>query len=125
MKKLVSLFAALMLIPSFSFAETDLSSMSVDDLVSLKTAIVGELMARDEVKIVTVPAGEYIVGEDIPAGKYSVATSASMVMLTVNEYKEAYVVTPNDPIGKLSLKNGDVLALSSGCDFSVYVGLGF
>lgn len=125
MKKLVSLFAALMLIPSFSFAETDLSSMSVDDLVSLKTAIVGELMARDEVKTVTVPAGEYIVGEDIPAGKYSVATSASMVMLTVNEYKEAYVVTPNDPIGKLSLKNGDVLALSSGCDFSVYVGLGF
>lgn len=125
MKKLVSLFAALMLIPSFSFAETDLSGMSVDDLVSLKTAIVGELMARDEVKIVTVPAGEYIVGEDIPAGKYSVATSASMVMLTVNEYKEAYVVTPNDPIGKLSLKNGDVLALSSGCDFSVYVGLGF
>lgn len=125
MKKLVSLFAALMLIPSFSFAETDLSSMSVDDLVSLKTAIVGELMARDEVKTVTVPAGEYIVGEDIPAGKYSVATSASMVMLTVNEYKEAYVVTPNDPIGKLSLKNGDVLALSSSCDFSVYVGLGF
>lgn len=125
MKKLVSLFAALMLIPSFSFAETDLSGMSVDDLVSLKTAIVGELMARDEVKTVTVPAGEYIVGEDIPAGKYSVATSASMVMLTVNEYKEAYVVTPNDPIGKLSLKNGDVLAVSSGCDFSVYVGLGF
>lgn len=125
MKKLVSLFAALMLIPCFSFAETDLSGMSVDDLVSLKTAIVGELMARDEVKTVTVPAGEYIVGEDIPAGKYSVATSASMVMLTVNEYKEAYVVTPNDPIGKLSLKNGDVLALSSGCDFSVYVGLGF
>lgn len=125
MKKIVSLFVALMLIPSFSFAETDLSSMSVDDLVSLKTAIVGELMARDEVKTVTVPAGEYIVGEDIPAGKYSVETTSSFAVLTVNEYEIMYSVNKDEPIGKLTLKDGDVLSLSAGCDFSVYSGLGF
>lgn len=77
MKKLFSVLLVLSLLSSFAFAETDLTQMSYDDLISLQRQLVKEIMSRPEWKEVEVPAGQYTIGEDIPAGWYSVRPKSS------------------------------------------------
>lgn len=51
---------------------TDLSSLSFDDLASLMEQINQEMMRRDDWQEVSVPAGTYEVGKQIPAGHWIV-----------------------------------------------------
>ena len=76
-KKFLSVILVLCLLPVIALAEVDLSTMSVDELIALNKAVVMELMSRKDFKEVTVPAGEYKVGEDIPAGIYTVKVKAN------------------------------------------------
>ena len=70
MKRFLCLLMVLTLfIPCVASAEIDLKSLSTSDLLALKLSIVQELIDRGEIKSATVPAGKYVVGEDIPAGK--------------------------------------------------------
>ena len=76
MKKLFCLLLVVCVIPVFSWAETDLSSMSFDQLLDLRSALNAEIISRPEWKEVVVPAGTWIVGRDIPTGSYSVSSAS-------------------------------------------------
>ncbi len=66
---LVLLFSTL----TFASAETfDLSGMSYDELVALKNRINLAMWLSEEWQEVTVPQGVWVVGEDIPAGHWTV-----------------------------------------------------
>nr|DAG61890.1 MAG TPA: hypothetical protein [Caudoviricetes sp.] len=127
-KKLAIVLAGMMLSTGVAMAEVDLKSMSFDELVDLQSQILEEVVSREEFKCVSVPAGEYTVGVDIPAGDYTIAsnTKSSMVTLYVNGFESAYYLTSKDPVvGKLTLKDGDIVSTSGTLDFSTYKGLGF
>lgn len=76
MKKLVSLLLVFLLFPAFASAVLpDLSGLTYDELVQLKSMINHEIWQREEWQEVTVPQGVWIVGEDIPAGTWTVKCS--------------------------------------------------
>lgn len=55
-----------------AFADIDLSALSFDELVALKDSIDMEIWSREEWQEVTVPQGIYVIGEDIPAGHWTI-----------------------------------------------------
>lgn len=133
---LVLLFSTI----TFASAETfDISDLSFSELVVLKLKINLAIMQCDEWKQVTVHEGTYIVGEDIPAGDYTVTYTGSrqsnvyiypsMQALSENDYIERHNMNPdfeNATLGKLSLSNGQVITIQYGSVvFSPYIGLGF
>lgn len=127
-KKLAIVLAGMMLSAGVAMADVDLKSMSFDELVDLQSQILEEVVSRKEFKCVSVPAGEYTVGSDIPAGDYTITNSvkSAMVTLYVNGFESAYHLTSTDPVvGKLTLKDGDIVSTSGTLDFSTYKGLGF
>ena len=78
---------------------------------------------------VVVPMGEYIVGEDIPAGVYKVVTGDGYCNLEVYSNGKKihdYDSLSPETIGKLTLENGQtVLVKYDSVTFSPYKGLGF
>ena len=70
MKKLVCLLVILAVISAAALAEVDLSGMSFSELAALRDKCQMEMMKRDEWQQVTIPAGIWKVGEDIPAGHW-------------------------------------------------------
>lgn len=76
MKKLLCILSALAIALSLAApaaAENiDLTALSWDELLELKARITMEQLTRDEWQEVEVPQGVYVVGEDIPAGKWTV-----------------------------------------------------
>lgn len=76
MKKLLCILSALAIALSLAVpaaAENiDLTALSWEELLELKEKITLEQMSRDEWQEVEVPQGVYVVGEDIPAGKWTV-----------------------------------------------------
>lgn len=135
MKKLVSFALSLALmacaIPAFADGP-DLQSMSDDELVSLRDAINAELASRNfQEKEVTVPPGRYKVGEDIPAGTYTVSKTGAMpAMVTTytssGDYDLVYNISADTPIGKLQLAEGQSIEISyDSVLFSPYKGIGF
>ena len=125
MKKIFCLVIALMIFPALSLAEVDLKEMTTEELIELKTAIAQELISRNEMKEVPVPAGKYTVGEDIPVGNYTVYANSAACMITVNEYQALYYLNNGEKIGKLVLNNGDIVDIVGNCIFTPYQGLGF
>ena len=75
MKKVCLLVLALVLVGSFAFAEVDLSGMSYDELVALKDQINLAIWNSQEWQEVTVPVGVWKIGEDIPAGHWTITVS--------------------------------------------------
>lgn len=53
-------------------SEADLKSLSFEDLLALQDRIYAELMTRPEWTEVTVPAGVYEIGVDIPEGMWTI-----------------------------------------------------
>jgi len=76
MKRVMTvLFVACMLIPAIAFATVDLSDMSFEELIALKDQIDLAIWSREEWQEVKVPSGVYVIGEDIPAGKWTIKAS--------------------------------------------------
>lgn len=126
MKKFLGfLFAVLLLLPIFASAEVDVKSLSTEELLALRVSIVDELMARGEMKSANVPAGEYVVGDDIPAGSYSITTDQLLVTIVIGDYDGMYVVSPDSPVGKLTLKAGDKIQITGKIVLTKYAGLSF
>lgn len=77
MKKLLSLFLTALLFCSSAAADpVDLSGMSFDELVALRDQLNLAIWNSQEWQEVTVPAGVWIVGQDIPAGHWSIRVAA-------------------------------------------------
>ena len=76
MKKLLCILSALAIALSLAVpaaAENiDLTALSWEELLELKEKITLEQMSRDEWQEVEVQQGVYVVGEDIPAGKWTI-----------------------------------------------------
>ena len=73
MKKLfLCLLVAALFLSQFALADVDLSGMTFDELVALKDQINLAIWNSEEWQEVTVPQGRWIVGEDIPTGKWTV-----------------------------------------------------
>ena len=138
MRKLVSVLLSIVMIFSFSFAfaDTNLSDMSYDDLIALQRAVVKEIMSRPEWKEVVVPAGNWVVGVDIPAGTYSIRTEARSCGLTVwrkaiddysnnGLYYNEVIGKDKKDCGKIELSDGMVVCLSNDAIFSPPKSLGF
>ena len=70
MKKVISFVLCLTLCCSVALAEVDLSGMSFDELVALKDQLNLAIWKSQEWQEVTVPAGLYQIGRDIPAGRW-------------------------------------------------------
>lgn len=69
---IITLLAAALLIAPASAAAPDLSGMSFDDLVALRDQLNLAIWNSAEWQEVTVPAGVWTIGEDIPAGHWTV-----------------------------------------------------
>lgn len=72
MKKALALTLILLIVAIPVFAEGwDFASMTTDELIELRNSIMDELRSRiGSLDSVHVPAGTYVVGEDIDPGKY-------------------------------------------------------
>lgn len=82
MKRIPIICIILMLIFSGAFAEgIDLSALSFAQLAELRDRCQAEMMLRPEWQEVTVPAGLWIVGEDIPAGHWTFRQDISVKSL--------------------------------------------
>lgn len=90
MKRILSIVLSVMVILAISaacFADIDLSGMTYDELVALKDQINLAIWNSDEWQEVEVPQGVWKVGEDIPAGKWTIraASGASTCVYVGNE----------------------------------------
>ncbi len=74
MKKTLTLFlvVSLLLAGSAAAEDIDLSGLSFDQLVALRDRLNLAIWNCQEWQEVTVPAGIWIIGEDIPAGHWSI-----------------------------------------------------
>lgn len=75
MKKGIAILLCILALVPFcacALAEVDLSGMSYDELVQLKDQVSLAIWESEEWQEVEVPAGVYTVGEDIPAGKWTI-----------------------------------------------------
>lgn len=123
------LFALMLSTVTFAHAETfDLSGMSYDELIALHKQVSIAIMQSDEWKEVTVPVGEYVVGEDIPAGAYTL-TAHNLTDIEVYSNGKCvhnHCLASSEQVGKLSLQDGQVVKIKYGSVvFSPYIGLGF
>lgn len=131
MKRFLIVLVALSLFVTCAFAESiDLESMTTDDLVALRDAINAELAKRNFAeKEVTVPAGTYIIGEDIPAGNYTFYCADDLVQVEITGSKGVYVghvLMKDEVVGKQPLEAGWTIKISYGSlIFTPYAGLGF
>ena len=126
MKKIIAAIVVLVLFTGIAYAETvNLKGMSSEELIRLQTSILQELMDRGEVRSATIPAGIYTIGDDIPAGSYSISTKQIMASIAINEYEQLFIVTPDDGVGKITLKDGDVFECSTTVVLTKYSGLKF
>lgn len=138
MKKLISLclVLAVLALPVAAFAEIDLSGMSFAELIDLRQQIDLLLFGSDEYKSVSVPQGIYTVGEDIPAGTYSLSVSAEAYSAYIEVYSAMpldyenrvcdYRISPSEPVAKITFEDGQIIQVeSSNITFETYTGLGF
>lgn len=136
MKKLFALILVVCMTASFAAAETDLSSMSFSNLLALQKEIVAEIMSRPEWKEVTVPAGTWIVGQDIPAGSYCMKP-AGKGKVNITVWKKAVhdysnngliyneLISQDSPYGKMTLQDGQIIEFGSAIIFAPPASLGF
>lgn len=136
MKKIIAFVVCLLMISGIAVAEIpDISNLSDEELVSLNKAIIEKLIDSGYLKEVTVPAGVYIVGTDIPAGSYMVKnTDKGSWPDNVNIYTDGKVepygydmhsILSEGESAKIELKDGYAIELETMCIFSRFVGLGF
>jgi len=139
MKRIAALALVLALLIPACFAEgIDLAAMTYEQLLDLNHQLVREIMSRPEWKEVRVPAGQWKVGEDIPAGVYSFTKESdiSSVLIqvwdkSVNDYSgngirlSEVLDRKTDQIGKFELFDGNILHLSDPIIIARPVVLGF
>lgn len=126
MKKIALILLAICILSASALAAPiDLSSLSFNELVALHNEVFAAIMQCDEFKEVKVPAGEYRIGTDIPAGEYTLTTDEIIALITVNEYENMSTIGQGDRVGRIVLKDGDIVSITGSMIFAPYTGLGF
>ena len=83
MRKLITVLLIICMIPVISAAE--LSGLTFDQLIELQQDLTAEIVSRPEWQEVTVPAGEWVIGVDIPAGYYSIKSTARLNIVRIED----------------------------------------
>lgn len=83
MKKLFVFVLLLSIVSTCALAEIDLSGMTYAELVALKDQINLAIWNSQEWQEVEVPQGVWLVGEDIPAGHWSISSVAKYASITI------------------------------------------
>ena len=85
MKRFLIIYIVFALIISTipAYADIDLSGVSYDELIALKDQIYAAIWNSGEWKEAIVPAGVYVVGENIPAGQYTIEMADAESMYPV------------------------------------------
>ena len=132
MKKLISFTLALVMILLAASAFAEFADLTLEDLQAQAARIQAEINARMGDGFQLYP-GQYIVGEDIPAGKYRVETVKSYGIVTVykadgrlllSEFLNATDPDDNAVIGKVALEDGMTVEIeSTQFRFVPYVGI--
>ena len=128
MKKLISVLAVLTVLtcliitPALAQSKS-LKEMSFDELILLQKQINKEIMSRPEWKEVTVPVGTWKVGEDIPAGTYSVSGGKFMATLTIYKNEDlsfssmvnmyTFSGMTSTTVGKITLHEGEYIVVET------------
>lgn len=87
MKRLFALLlAALMLAGSAAADPVDLSGLSFDQLVALRDQLNLAIWNSKEWQEVTVPAGVWVIGKDIPAGHWSIRVAGDCDLFNVSYF---------------------------------------
>ena len=137
MKKLITIILILALfLPAAALADLpDISALTEAELIELNHQIQLMLFSQKLVDGVTVPAGEYIVGEDVPEGVYRVEVvykSAGGTLFIFDKADDSMYSDQSylgefwgvEEIGKLTLKAGNKIKISTNAlKFFPYVGL--
>lgn len=129
MKKLILLVIAFSLMLSCAYAE-NLAGMTIDDLVALRNAINAEIAGRPEWKQVTVPAGQWIIGEDIPAGYYSITALDKIAIVEAapsgSPHDDFYhVISAGGNVGKVLFVEGSIFKTNAPIILAPPLGLDF
>ena len=130
MKRLTAILLIMMLAFGCAFAEV--SEMSLDELFTLRDQINQEILSREQ-KEFKVPSGVWVIGEEVPAGTYSIASPLHFGTVTVYKSQEKglsnfvgeFAVYEDDPLGKITLENGWVVILSQSMVFAPPKGIEF
>lgn len=149
MKKIMIFALALALISSAAFASVDLSGMTFAELQELQKQVQLAMMETDEWQEVTVPAGTYEIGVEIPAGHWTIsAAQNSMVNVEygsslsagesgidwMSTYDSAMLISETNIMGNSGfpssiswkLKEGNYINIDSGSVvFTPYTGASF
>ena len=138
MKKALVILLVLMVCVCAYAESIDLSGMSYDELLDLRQAVEMAIWNSDGWQEVEVPAGIYVIGEDIPEGRWTVKPNGSLSSITVYPDKSDYTDRTYDYIAmemiqkdesfNLEVNSGNCLEISGGAlIFTPYVsaGLGF
>ena len=89
LKRIFCVFLILCILPVCAFAsDLDLSEMTYDELYALKEKITAEMATRPEAQTITLTAGFYQVGVDIPAGTYTMRCGKSEYDFVVVSYDD-------------------------------------
>ena len=115
---LLTLLVCLSLSAQPAYADSSVSGMAYDDLLSLSIEVSKELFRnRISLNEVRVPSGRYTVGVDIPAGSYRCECKGAYSSVVLNLYDSEEAAYPSkmiilaelyesSMIGKLVLKDG-------------------
>lgn len=111
MKKLIALILMLVMLSSVAVSEKtaerlDFSKVSYGYLLLIQQWLTEEIMSRPEWKSVTIPGGTWKVGEDIPAGTYSIQATANMGVVIWEKAVDDY--SGRGPFLILSMSEGEV-----------------
>ena len=87
MKRLFAFFLLLAILTSSAAADPiDLSGMSFDELLQLRDRLNIAIWNSQEWPEVTVPAGVWIIGQDIPAGHWSIRVAGDCDVILVSYF---------------------------------------
>lgn len=129
MKRVISLLLLVCMIPLTASADTDLHAMSFDELLTLRSELDMEIITRQEWKEVIVPSGEYVVGEDIPEGTYSISFADSVASISYKKpgdfIRSSFVLGRNESVNKITLPAGTTIRIENPVIFAPPKGLGF
>lgn len=130
MRKIIAIILIACSLMSVALAETNLASMSFDELLTLSQQLTKEIMSRPEWKEVEVPAGEWIIGSDIPEGYYSITATGKIAIVEAapanSKLDDFYHVLNNrETVEKVFFAKGSIFKTSSTVILAPPKGLGF
>lgn len=116
MKKILLLVLSLMLFVVPGLAEdvsTDLSTMSVDDLIALRKCVDNELDSRDFFSESEIYSGTYVVGKDIKLGSYVIVCAQTMSQygLEVRLYADEEMWRDSESLSRRYIDEGESLQI--------------